>query len=319
MAHNKQITTCDVTGPGCSRTWIEAGGEPWGKTCPIEGSLPAQTPSLSIFSRKRRASDERPCALVGVPGYGADGEVGWRLRLVHEERQVHAALVSRHGHHGVSLSLVALVKQLWDEPNIRVRFTSLRKYVKPLRTAPRPVSPASPTTSTHGHIPSGGTGQARWSRGSRRRTVPHTPALKWPGAGLSSHVHTVTEGSLQRIKSSELKSLPSAPLITSISISRCRKPLCAGGSRAGVSSLRDFLCGTAHTPRGKVPAEAPLGRALRGREGAQALCTSTHTPTGRPVTPRNNQLFENSGVQTPLSLVKVSFLQEDLVINTIFS
>ena len=281
MARNKQIMTCDVTGPGCSRTWIEAGDEPGGKTRPTEGSLSTQTPSLSVSSRKRRASDERPHASVGVPGYSADGEVGRRLRLVHEERQVHAALVSRHGHHGVSLSLVALVKQLWDKPNIRVRFASLRKYVKPLRTAPRPVSPASPTTPTHGHIPSGGTGQAGWSRGSRRTTVPHTPALKWPGAGLSSRVHTVTDGCLHTIKSSELKSLPSAPLITSISISRCGKPLSAGGSRAGVSSLRDFLCGTAHTPRGKAGLR-PLSGELwgAGREHRHSALALTHLQAG---------------------------------------
>ena len=105
------------------------------------------------FSLEMQASGEHPRASLGVPGCGADGEVGRRLRLVHEERQVHAALVSRHGHHRVCLSSVALVKQLWDEPNVKVRFISLRKYVKPLLTAPRPVSPSSPTAPTHGHVP----------------------------------------------------------------------------------------------------------------------------------------------------------------------
>ena len=73
-----------------------------------------------------QAFDEHPRASLSVPGYGADGEVGRRLRLVHEKRQVHAALVSCHGHHWVRLSLVALVKQLWDKPNIKVRFIPLK-------------------------------------------------------------------------------------------------------------------------------------------------------------------------------------------------
>lgn len=58
---------------------------------------------------------------VPVPGDGADGEVRWRLRLVHEELQVNTALVSRHSHDGVSLSLVTLIKQLRDKPNVEVK------------------------------------------------------------------------------------------------------------------------------------------------------------------------------------------------------
>lgn len=58
-----------------------------------------------------------PC----VPGYGADGGVGGGRRLVHEELQVDAALVSGHGHDGVRLPLVALVEQLGDKPGVKVR------------------------------------------------------------------------------------------------------------------------------------------------------------------------------------------------------
>lgn len=74
----------------------------------------------------RKASGEGPDKgrplLGGVPGYRADGEVRWRLRLVHEKFQVNAALISCHSHYWISLSLVTIIKQLWDKPNIKVKF-----------------------------------------------------------------------------------------------------------------------------------------------------------------------------------------------------
>lgn len=45
---------------------------------------------------------------------------------MHEELQVNTALISRHGHHWVSLALVTFIKQLWDEPNMKARFIYLR-------------------------------------------------------------------------------------------------------------------------------------------------------------------------------------------------
>lgn len=69
---------------------------------------------------------------AGVPGYGADGEVGGGLRLVHEKLQVDTALVSGHGHDGVRLPLVALVEQLWDKPDMKGRLLTEEAW-RPLR------------------------------------------------------------------------------------------------------------------------------------------------------------------------------------------
>lgn len=55
-----------------------------------------------------------------VPGDGADREVRWRLSLVHEELQVNTALISRHSHDGVGLSLVAFIEQFRDKPETEV-------------------------------------------------------------------------------------------------------------------------------------------------------------------------------------------------------
>ena len=93
---------------------------------------------------------------------------------MHERLQVNAALTSRHGHNCVSLSLVALIKQLRDKPDIKARFISLRKYLKP----PGIPSLRLPTDTS-------------FVKGIRAEApiagpLPHTPALKRPGAGLSS-------------------------------------------------------------------------------------------------------------------------------------
>lgn len=61
----------------------------------------------------------KPGAVGSVPGYGADGEVGWWLGLMHEELQVNTALISCYSHDWISLSLVTLIKQLWDKSAMR--------------------------------------------------------------------------------------------------------------------------------------------------------------------------------------------------------
>lgn len=55
---------------------------------------------------------------------------------MHEELQVNTALISRHGHHWVSLALVTFIKQLWDEPNMKARFIYLRTNTEPVCAAP---------------------------------------------------------------------------------------------------------------------------------------------------------------------------------------
>lgn len=58
-------------------------------------------------------------AVGNVPGYGADREVRWRLRLMHEEFQVNTALISCYSHYWISLSLVTFIEQLWDKPAMK--------------------------------------------------------------------------------------------------------------------------------------------------------------------------------------------------------
>lgn len=235
-----------------------------------------------------QAFDECPHALLSVPGYGADGEVGGRLRLVHEKRQVHTALVSCHGHHWVRLSLVALVKQLWDEPNIKVRFISLRKYVKPLLITPGPVSPSSSAAPTHRHV--------SWAAALVRH-APHPRSETTRGWTFFSSSHSYLQLSPQ-INSSEFRSPPSAPLIALTSVSRCRRlpwagvagagqwggaGPCTGVTQVGPSSLlRLSLQDRPHTPRGDVPAEARISGQLwgGGRKHRGSAWALTHLRAG---------------------------------------
>lgn len=55
------------------------------------------------------------CTDGPVPGDGTDCELGWGLVLVHQQLQVHAALVPSDGHHWIPLALVTVVEQPGNE------------------------------------------------------------------------------------------------------------------------------------------------------------------------------------------------------------
>lgn len=126
------------------------------ETRPTTEDRPPESPHLEVFPpenslqtkalQKARCPGEGapPTRAAGVPGDGADGEVRRGLRLVHEQLQVDTALVPRHGHDGVGLSLVTCIKQLRDEPAVQGRLISARRRRLPCRSPPCSVLAVGP-------------------------------------------------------------------------------------------------------------------------------------------------------------------------------
>lgn len=139
----------------------------------------------------------------GVPGYGADGEVGGGLRLVHEKLQVDTALVSGHGHDGVRLPLVALVEQLWDKPDMKGRLLTEEAWIPlwlptprsgwlgPQHVCPEPTSLSRGPSQHVGGSPI--TGHTLTTlHGAQSRTQGTLPAVR--GAPFCIHVRSVLWG-----------------------------------------------------------------------------------------------------------------------------